>query len=212
MIRILVADDHSIVREGIRRVIETTQNVEVCAEASDGAEVLGCVERHRPDVVVLDINMPNLSGLECLQQIKADYDKTRVILLSFRSDGPVVQSAVNLGADGYVLKNARTDDLVDAIRAVISGGNYFSPQIAKEIISQVRDPQSGTEPFSSLSNREREILRQIADGQSAKEIAVALNISVKTVEAHRTNLMRKLKVKKATELVRYAIRHGLIDP
>ena len=135
-----------------------------------------------------------------------------VQVLSFRADPPIIQSAVSLGADGYLLKNARPDEILAAIREVMRGGCYFSPPVAREIVDQVREPRGkGEEPFTQLSLREREVLRHIAEGLSAKEIASELKISTKTVEAHRTSVMRKLGVRKATELVRYAVRHGLIE-
>jgi DNA-binding NarL/FixJ family response regulator len=136
----------------------------------------------------------------------------KTVLLSFRADPPIIQSAVSLGADGYLLKNARPDEILAAIREVMRGGCYFSPPVAREIVDQIREPRrKSDEPFTHLSSREREVLRHIAEGLSAKEIAAELKISTKTVEAHRTSLMRKLGVRKATELVRYAVRHGLIE-
>lgn len=210
---ILVADDHGIVREGLRRLIEAEEDLSVCGEASDGREVLEMVERLKPDCVVLDITMPRLGGLETLERIRRKHRRTRVVLLSAHGDPPFIQSAVNLGADGYVLKHGRASEVVAAVRAVLSGGNYFSPPVAKEIVEQLRDPKKdATEPFSLLSSREREVLHHIAEGLSAKEVASELDISTKTVEAHRTSLMRKVGVRKATELVRYALKHGLIEP
>jgi two-component system response regulator NreC len=213
VISVLVADDHGIVREGLRRVLESERDLQVSAEAGDGREVLGQVEKHQPEVVILDITMPHLGGLETLERLRAKHPKVKVILLSVHCDSRFIQSAIALGADGYVLKNGRASEIVTAIRAVTKGGSYFSPVVAKEIVSQLRTPKrSSDEPFSLLSGREREVLHLIADGLSAKEIASQLGISAKTVEAHRTSLMRKLGVRKATELVRYALRHGLIDP
>ena len=212
MISVLVADDHSVVRQGIRHVLEGENDIKVCAEAADGEEVLEQVEKHRPDLVVLDVTMPRLGGLETLERIRAKHPGVKTVLLSFRADPPIIQSAVSLGADGYLLKNARPDEILAAIREVMRGGCYFSPPVAREIVDQLREPMSkGEEPFTQLSLREREVLRHIAEGLSAKEIASRLNISTKTVEAHRTSLMRKLGVRKATELVRYAVRHGLIE-
>ena len=212
MISILVADDHSVVRQGIRHVLEGENDIKVCAEAADGEEVLEQVEKHRPDLVVLDVTMPRLGGLETLERIRAKHPGVKTVLLSFRADPPIIQSAVSLGADGYLLKNARPDEILTAIREVMRGGCYFSPPVAREIVDQIREPKRrGDEPFTQLSSREREVLRHIAEGLSAKEIATRLNISTKTVEAHRTSLMRKLGVRKATELVRYAVRHGLIE-
>ncbi|HKK52298.1 MAG TPA: response regulator transcription factor, partial [Myxococcota bacterium] len=159
------------------------------------------------------ITMPRLGGLETLERLRSEHPGTRVILLSVHGDAPFVQSALALGADGYVLKNGRAAEIVMAIQAVEKGGSYFSPAVAREIVEQLRTPRPEPEdPFSLLTLREREVLLLIADGLSAKEVAVELSIGIKTVEAHRTSLMRKLGVRKATELVRYALRHGLIEP
>ena len=213
MISVLVADDHSVVREGIRHLIEGESDISLCGEAEDGHEVLEQVERHHPDIVILDISMPRLSGLETLERVRSKHPEVKTILLSVHADPPMIQNAVSLGVDGYLLKNARSSEILSAIRAVTRGGSYFSPPVAREIVAQIRKPRDPTEqPFSLLSGREREVLHLIAEGLSAKEIAVRLGISTKTVEAHRTSLMRKLEVRKATELVRYAVRHGLIEP
>ncbi len=213
MISIVVADDHGIVREGLRRLLEAEPDLEVRGEAADGREVLEQVEALKPDVVVLDITMPRLGGLETLERIRTEHGGTRVVLLSVHGDPPFIKSAIALGADGYVLKNGRAAEIVTAVREVMKGGSYFSPAVAREIVEQLRAPRPDSDdPFSLLSSREREVLHRIADGLSAKEIAVDLSISTKTVEAHRTSLMRKLGVRKATELVRYALRHGLIEP
>jgi DNA-binding NarL/FixJ family response regulator len=213
VISVLVADDHGIVREGLRRLLESEHDLNVVGEARDGREVLDEVEQLKPQVVVLDITMPRLGGLETLERLRASHPDVKVILLSVHGDPPFIQSAIALGADGYVLKNGRASEIVTAVREVMNGGSYFSPVVAREIVDQLRSPKAGaTDPFSILSGREREVLHLIADGLSAKEIAARLDISTKTVEAHRTSLMRKLGVRKATELVRYALRHGLIEP
>jgi len=213
VISVLVADDHSIVREGLRHLIEGEEDIDICGEAADGEEVLAQVATHRPDVVILDIGMPQATGLETLEKIRAKHPDVRTILLSVHADPPMIQNAVALGVDGYLLKNARPGEILAAIRAVTRGGSYFSPPIAREIVAQIREPRPASEqPFSTLSSREREVLHLIADGLSAKEIGVRLAISSKTVEAHRTSLMRKVGVRKATELVRYAVRHGLVEP
>ena len=213
MISVLVADDHGIVREGLRRLLEAETDLKVSGEARDGREVLEQVESEKPEVVVLDISMPRLGGLETLERLRAKHPDVKVILLSVHGDTPFIQSAISLGADGYVLKNGRAAEIVTAIRAVTRGGSYFSPVVAREIVEQLRTPKARSqEPFSVLSAREREVLHLIAEGMSAKEVAIELEISPKTVEAHRTSLMRKLGVRKATELVRYALRHGLIEP
>jgi DNA-binding NarL/FixJ family response regulator len=210
---VLIADDHSIVREGLRRLIEAESDISLCAEAADGREVLELVELHRPDVVILDISMPNLSGLESLERVRSRYPAIKTILLSVHADPAMIQNAISLGVDGYLLKNARASEILSAIRSVTRGGSYFSPPVAREIVAQIREPRAASEqPFTLLSGREREVLHLIAEGLSAKEIAAQLSISTKTVEAHRTSLMRKVGVRKATELVRYAVRNGLVDP
>jgi len=207
-----VADDHGVLRTGIRSLIDGESDIKVCGEASDGFEALEMVEKHRPDVLLLDVTMPKLSGLETLERVGTRFDKVRTIMLSVHAEASVIQSAISIGADGYVLKNARVGEIIDAIRAVARGDSYFSPPVAREIVDQIREPRRADKgPFSHLSTREREVLRLIAEGLSAKEVASNLEISTKTVEAHRTSLMRKLGVRKATELVRYAVRHGLID-
>jgi len=213
MISIVVADDHGIVREGLRRLLEAEPDLKVVGEAEDGREVLIEVDRNRPDIVVLDITMPRMGGLETLERLRTDHKGTKVILLSVHNDPPFIQSAIGLRADGYVLKNGRASEIVTAVREVMNGGSYFSPAVAREIVEQVRSPRNDSpDPFTLLSAREREVLHLIAEGLSAKEVATELSISTKTVEAHRTSLMRKLGVRKATELVRYALRHGLIEP
>jgi DNA-binding NarL/FixJ family response regulator len=212
MISVLVADDHGIVREGLVRLLEADPEIKVCGQAADGREVLEQVGRQRPDVVILDITMPNLGGLETLERLRVAHPNVKAILLSVHGDPPFVQSAVSLGADGYLLKNGPACEVLEAVHAVVRGGSYFSPPVAKEIVEQLRTPQRGGDPFSILSSREREVLHLIAEGLAAKEIASQLAISTKTVEAHRTSLMRKLGVRKATELVRYALRHGLVAP
>jgi DNA-binding NarL/FixJ family response regulator len=209
---VLIADDHGIVREGLRRLLEREPDMVVCGEAADGEDLLEQIEAHQPEVVILDISMPKLGGLETLERIRRRFPAVKAILLSVHGDPPLVQSAVALGADGYLLKNGPAADVIEAVRAVVKGGSFFSPPIAKEIVAQLRTPERGGDPFSMLSGREREIVHLIADGLSAKEIAAALHISTKTVEAHRTSLMRKLGVRKATELVRYALRFGLVEP
>ena len=210
---IVVADDHAIIREGLRRLLEAEDGFVVSGEAEDGRQVLDVVERARPDIIILDITMPGMGGLETLERLRTEYPDTRVILLSVHTDPPFIKSAIGLRADGYVLKNGPASEIVTAIREVMKGGSYFSPAVAREIVEQVRAPNSDSpDPFNLLSAREREVLRLIADGLSAKEVATELSISTKTVEAHRTSLMRKLGVRKATELVRYAVRHGLIEP
>jgi len=212
MTSILIADDHGIVREGLKRLLEAESDFEVCAEAADGREVLEQVERTHPDVVVLDVTMPRLGGLETLEHLRAAHPDVKVVLLSVHGEPPVVQSAAALGVHGYVLKNGCATEVVSAVRAVTEGGSYFSPSVARQLVEQLRAPRAEIpDPLGALSGREREVLKLIAEGLSAKEIGQQLSISAKTVEAHRTSLMRKLGVRKATELVRVAVRYGVIE-
>lgn len=212
MISIAIADDHAIVREGLRRLLEAEPDFRVVGEAADGREVLELVRSAAPDVVVLDIAMPHLGGLETLERLRVAHPASKVILLSVHADPAFVKSAISLGADAYILKNGRVAEIVSAVRETMQGGSYFSPAIAREIVERLRSPEESDDPFTLLSPREREILHLISEGLSAKEVAVRLDLGTKTVEAHRTSLMRKLGVRKATELVRYALRHGLIEP
>lgn len=212
MISVLVADDHGIVREGLARLLGAEPEIRVCASAADGREVLEQTARERPDIVILDISMPVMGGLETLERLRAAHPEVKAILLSVHGEPSFIQSAVALGAEGYVLKNGPVSELLEAIRSVMRGGRYFSPPVAREIVDQLRAPGRAQGPFAALSSRERQVLQLIAEGLSAKEVAARLSISAKTVEAHRTSMMRKLGLRKATELVRYALRHGLIQP
>lgn len=212
MTAILIADDHAIVREGLRRLLDAEPDLHVCGEAGDGREVLEQVEKHRPDVVIMDITMPRLGGLETLERLRVRHPDVKVMLLSVHSDPLFVESAVALGAGGYVLKNGPAAEVVAGVHALTRGESYFSPPIARESFERLRTQRRSADPLSLLSAREREVLGLIAEGLSAKEIARELSISTKTVEAHRTSLMRKLGARKATELVRFALRHGVIEP
>jgi DNA-binding NarL/FixJ family response regulator len=208
MISILIADDHPLIRDGILRAVESEPDLQICAEASDGEEALGAIERYRPDVAVLDVGMPKLGGLETLRLLRERYPGTRTLLISVRGEPALVDSAIRLGADGYLLKGSNPKEIVEAIRDIASGGNHFGVGLVPEP-GEV-DPGAG--PFHRLSTRELDVLRRIAEGFAAKAIADQLKISPKTVEAHRSSLLRKLGLKKATELVRYAVRYGLIEP
>ncbi len=212
MISVLVADDHGIVREGLARLLEAEPEIRVCGRAADGREVLEQTALLQPDIVILDISMPVMGGFETLERLRESHPAVKAILLSVHGEASFVQSAVSLGAEGYVLKNGAASELLEAIRSVRRGGRYFSPPVAREIVEQLRSPERTQGPFAALSGRERQVLQLIAEGLSAKEVAARLSISAKTVEAHRTSMMRKLGLRKATELVRYALRHGLIQP
>jgi DNA-binding NarL/FixJ family response regulator len=212
VISVLIADDHGIVREGVRHIVDSETDIAVCADASSGIEALELIDVHRPDVVLLDINMPEMGGLECLARIRSKYPRMKVILLSVRSDATAVDSAIALRADGFVLKDARIDEIVEAVRDVAKGGVHFSPSVQPRVMTRAREPGGReAEPLAALSAREREVLRLLALGGTSKEIAASLHLSPKTIEAHRASVMKKLDARKATELVRFAIRAGLIE-
>ncbi|CAG0948589.1 Oxygen regulatory protein NreC [Myxococcaceae bacterium] len=212
MIAVLVADDHGIVRAGLVALLESEPDIRVSGQAADGREVLEILERSKPDVVILDVTMPKLGGLETLGRLRLAHAGVRVILLSVHGDPPFIENAVALGADGYVLKNGPASEILEAIRTVAAGGTYFSPPVARDVAERLRSTRRSADPRVQLSARELEVLQLISEGLSTREIAGQLSISVKTVEAHRTSLMRKLGVRKNTELVRYALRNGLVTP
>lgn len=212
-IRIVIADDHALLRAGIRALLENLGDVDVVAEASDGREALALIDKHRPDVVLSDISMPILNGLEVAERVGRDFPDVKVIILSMHTDEEYVCQALRAGAVGYLLKDSDTAELKLAIQAVARGGSYLSPAISKHVIADyLRRTGSEAGPTELLTPRQREILRYIAIGQSTKAIARTLDISVKTVETHRAQLMERLDIHDVPGLVRYAIRTGLIKP
>jgi two-component system response regulator NreC len=211
--RIVLADDHRMVREALRKLIESRPDLRVVAEASDGREALEAVRKHRPEIAVIDLWMPELSGSAATRQIVDDDLGTRVIILSMHEEWSRVREALQAGAAGYVVKSAASDQLIEAIDVVSQGRSYVSPAISHHVLRAVRNPsEPETSPVDCLSRREREVLQLVAEGLSAKEIAVRLGLSVKTAEAHRGNLMAKLGIRRSSMLVRFAIREGLIAP
>jgi DNA-binding NarL/FixJ family response regulator len=210
-IRVLLADDHTLVRAGVRSLLETLQDVVVIAEAADGSEALALIAAHRPDVALLDINMPKLSGLEAAAQAVRDFPPTRVIILSMHVDEEYVREAVRAGAAGYLLKDSGTSELETAIRAVVRGETYLSPAASTHLVAGFQRHESGEAAAPDpLTPRQREVLRLVAEGLPTKAIARELGISVKTAEAHRTQLMDRLDIHEIAGLVRYAIRTGLV--
>jgi DNA-binding NarL/FixJ family response regulator len=211
-LRLLLADDHRLVRSGFRSLLTGNPLVEVVAEADDGRQALEQIERHRPDVVIMDIGMPNLNGIDALVRIKKDFPDTKVLIVSMHSDEEYIVQALRAGASGYVLKDAAVTELELAVTSVASGRTFLGPSISPHVISKyiqgVRDRQS---PAEQLTQRQREILQGIAEGKSTKEIAHDLKISAKTVETHRSHLMERLGIHEVAGLVRYAIRYGLIS-
>ena len=208
-VRILLAEDHMIVRQGLRALLEQAGMV-VIAEASDGHEALRRAHEHPPDVAVLDIAMPHLNGLETARRLRETVPQTKIVLLTMHTEEPYVLEALQAGTVGYVLKTQAAGDLVQAIRDVLQGAVYLSPRVTNTVVQAYLTGASL--PPDPLTTREREVLQRIAEGQTTKEIAAHLGLSVKTVESHRVNLMRKLDIHETATLVRYAIRRGLTTP
>lgn len=208
-IRVLLADDHDLVRSGLRALLSGFKGVEVVAEAGTGKEALELVEEHRPHVVLMDIAMPELNGLDATERIKKRFPGVQVLLLSMYADDEYVSEALRVGASGYLLKNAGDQELEVALRAVASGQSYLSPPVARKVMAGVAsDERSGG--LRALTTRQREVLQLIAEGESTKAVARRLHLSVKTVESHRASIMDRLGVRNLAGLVRYAIRVGLI--
>ena len=210
-IRILLADDHTILRSGMRGLLESEPNIEVVAEAEDGRTAVKLSRELTPDVVLMDISMNDMNGIEATRQIVAQSSKAKVIILSMHSGQRFVADVFKVGASGYLLKDCDFNEVVSAIHAVISGGTYLYPQIATVLRNDYLQKILQTEPScsSSLSPREREVLQLMAEGKSTKEIAYSFELSVKTVEVHRQRIMEKLDIHSIAELTKYAIREGL---
>jgi len=206
-IRLLLADDHVLVHQGLRVLLEQAGMV-VVGEAADGLEALRLAHTHTPEVALLDIAMPHLNGLETARRLREAVPQTKSIILTMHTDEPYVFAALQAGAVGYVVKTQAAADLVQAIRTAVQGGIYVSPLVLHTVVqASVRGTPLPRDP---LTSREREVVQRIAEGQTTKEIAADLELSVKTVESHRINLMRKLDIHETATLVRYAIRRGLI--
>jgi DNA-binding NarL/FixJ family response regulator len=210
-IRILLADDHTLVRAGIRSLVQSLPGVQVVAEAGDGREALSLVEMHQPDVALLDIAMPGLNGLEVAAQVADNFPFVRVLILSMHATEEYVLRALRAGAAGYLLKDADTAELELAIKAVTNGETYLSPAVSKHVTEYVRRIGEGEHStLERLTPRQREVLQLVAEGHTTQEIARLMNLSVKTVETHRTQLMDRLDIHDIAGLVRYAVREGLV--
>ena len=208
-IRILLADDHAVVRQGFKMILSAEKDMEIVGEAGNGREAVEQAEQLRPDIVVMDVAMPELNGIEATRRLAASMPHTRVIALSMHKDSVYVREVLRAGARGYLLKDSGAGDLVSAIRAVASGESYLSPAVSNAVLDDYR--RHVTNPIDLLTSREREVLQMLAEGKTNKEIAVVLNLSVYTVDAHRGRIMEKLNVHSINELVRFAVRNGLID-
>jgi len=211
-IRVLIADDHTLFRQGIRNLLSAEPDMEVVGEAPNAAEAAALVPQTHPDAVLMDIGMPGQSSFEAAREIRKDYPSTRVIFLSMYDDEDYVAECVEIGAAGYVLKDSPVDQLLTAIREVARGGTFLSPRLLSRLVDGFRMNGRGGERQrpGALTKREREILKMLAEGRSVKEIAAAFELSVKTIEAHKFNLMRKLDIHNKAQLVQYAIQKKVI--
>jgi DNA-binding NarL/FixJ family response regulator len=212
MIRVLVADDHGIVRSGVRMLLDQQEGMQVVAEAEDGVEAVEAALKHRPDVAVLDVSMPRMTGIQATHEIKQHLPSAAVVLLSMHDDQRYFYEALKAGAAGYVLKRAADSQLVGAIRAALRGEPFISPVAEEELIRNWVQEGSGAGSGGELTPRELEIVKLIAEAHTNKQIAQILTLSEKTVESHRGNVLAKLGMRDRVELVRYAIRRGLIEP
>jgi DNA-binding NarL/FixJ family response regulator len=210
VIRVLVADDHTIVRQGVVSLLEAGGDCNVVAQASDGVEAVEQALSTLPDVAVVDIGMPRLSGLEAVRRIRQESPRTRILVLTMHEEEEYVVHLVRAGASGYLVKDSAANELLAAVRALARGHGYFGPYAARVLAEQYRHPEGAEDPYGALTTRERDVFHLVVDGKTTKEVAKALGISPKTAENHRTRLMEKLGVHNTAELVRYAARRGLL--
>jgi DNA-binding NarL/FixJ family response regulator len=210
-IRIVLVDDHALVRQGFRRILEEDPGLQVAGEAGSAEEGISLVRQQRPDVVLMDMAMPDANGIQAAREILRERPETKVLVLSMYSDAQYVRSALDAGVSGYILKSALETDLTRAVRAVAAGQQYLSPELSGVLIKALRDrDEPEDDKFDKLTDREKQVLQYIAHGKSNKEIASILGLSVNTIAVHRANLMSTLGVHKAAELVLYAVRKGLV--
>ena len=214
-LRLLVADDHEIVRKGLRSILEQQPGWQVAGEAKDGRETVAKAKELKPDVVVVDISMPSLNGLEATRQMLKEDAKTKVLILTMHDTDPLIREVLDAGARGYVLKSDASRDLVTAVEAVRRNKTFFTARVAQMVLEGYLDKKTRTTPSENpqtrLTPRQREIVQLLAEGKSSKEVAVVLGLSVKTAETHRANIMRRLECHSVSELVRYAVRNDIIQ-
>jgi two-component system response regulator NreC len=208
-IHILLADDHAVVRQGFKMILAAQPDMEIVGEAGNGREALDLAGQLQPDVIVMDVAMPELNGIEATRRMAGVSPRSRVLALSMHKDSVYVREILRAGARGYLLKDSISSDLLAAVRAIARGEGYLSPGVSDAVLNDYR--QHVTDPIDLLTSREREVLQMIAEGKTNKEIATVLNLSVYTVDAHRGHIMEKLNVHSVTDLVRFAVRAGLVD-
>jgi DNA-binding NarL/FixJ family response regulator len=213
VLRILIADDHEVARKGIRSLLEDHVGWEVCCEAKDGREAVDCASRLKPDVLLLDIGMPNLNGLDAARQILATTPEARILILTVHDSEQTVREVLAVGARGFLLKSDAGRDLVAAVEALQNRRTYFTSKVAQMMLDGYLRPKDESDASAQcvLTPREREVIQLVAEGKSTKEVAMALSLSVKTAETHRTNLMRKLDLHSVAALTLYAVRNGIVQ-
>jgi DNA-binding NarL/FixJ family response regulator len=212
MIKVLLADDHSIVRAGLRRIVEESGDMVVVAEAADGREAIQQAHKTMPDVAVIDISMPGMDGLEVVSQLRSYYAKLPILILTMHEEEQYVIRAIGAGAMGYITKRSAPEQLVKAIRKVHAGGRYLTEEAAESLALRAASGVRGDSPLDPLSNREIQVLRSLALGQTTREIAEAYHISIKTVDTYRLRLLQKLNLRNNAELTRFAIQNRLVEP
>ena len=211
MIRIVIADDHAIVREGLKRIVLAAPGLEVAGEAGDGAQLMQLVRNLEFELLTLDLSMPGRSGIELIRQVRAERPKLRILVLSMHQEMQYAVRAIKAGANGYLTKESAPEQLVQAIRRIAGGGAFVTPEVAEQLAMGAMPGAQEQAPHEALSNREFEVLRLIAQGMALTEIGATLKLSVKTVSTHKTNLMHKMGLNNASELVRYALKHGIVE-
>jgi two-component system, NarL family, response regulator NreC len=211
-IRVLLVDDHTVVRRGLRRILEAGADIEIVGEVADGRSAVEIVERQRPSVAIIDISLPGLNGIDVTRQLAKVAPDTKVLILSMHADDAYIRASLRAGARGYLLKDADDQDVLKAVTALSAGGSYFSPPVSRIVLDgYLQEGQKPVDELSGLSDREREVLQLIAEGKSNKEVAQALDVAVSTVESHRKHIMEKLGLHNTAEVVRFAVRKGIIQ-
>jgi DNA-binding NarL/FixJ family response regulator len=213
-ITIVIADDHTIVRQGLKKILKEEKDIQVVGEAKDGREAVNKVRELQPDLVIMDIAMPDLNGIEATRQIKQAGMGTKIIILSMHDHGRYIRELLGLGVSGYLLKNAASRDIVKAVKSAIEGNTYLSPSISSRVIEDyvgMNKKSLEEELYNTLSNREREVFQMVVEGSATKKIAETLCVSPSTIKSHRSNIMEKLKMDNLSQLIQYAIQLGIID-
>ena len=213
-IRVLLVDDHTVVRQGLRRILELSPDIEIVGEFADGRVALDAVQRLKPAVAILDISLPGLNGIDVTRQLAKLAPETKVLILSMHADDAYIRQSLRAGAKGYLLKDADDQDLLRAVVALSTGGSYFSPEVSRLVLDAFLHPVDAAAPaddLAGLSAREREVLQLIAEGKSNKEVAQILDVAVSTVESHRKRVMEKLDLHNTADMVRFAIRKGIVQ-